>query len=180
MITDVPFELGLFQAPPEQLVAGTASIADALGLESALHDVESIGLQRIERLNRSYWPMPPGPSCRFLVSSCWAWRPRSLGCCRLPWQGISQRMWDLPWIRGESRCGLATVVPTRSTGFLAWKAGCEFRSGSTTRWLIVLLWQDGADVVQLAPSMGLATPMCFKAPLTSCMEPDPVWVSTFA
>lgn len=49
MITDVTFERSLFQEPPERFEAGTASIADAVGLESALDYVQRIGLQAIEQ-----------------------------------------------------------------------------------------------------------------------------------
>ena len=49
MITDVTFERSLFQEPPERFEAGTASIADAVALATALNFVERYGLPAIER-----------------------------------------------------------------------------------------------------------------------------------
>ncbi len=49
MIRDVTFERTLYQPAPERFEAGTASIADAVGLGAALDYVQRIGLENIAR-----------------------------------------------------------------------------------------------------------------------------------
>ncbi len=47
MISDVTFERTLYQEPPARFEAGTANIADAVGLSAALDYVSGIGLENI-------------------------------------------------------------------------------------------------------------------------------------
>jgi cysteine desulfurase/selenocysteine lyase len=47
MISDVTFERTLYRQPPEKFEAGTANIADAVGLGAALDYVNGIGIERI-------------------------------------------------------------------------------------------------------------------------------------
>ncbi|HXZ69471.1 MAG TPA: cysteine desulfurase, partial [Streptosporangiaceae bacterium] len=47
MIADVTLERSLYQGPPTKFEAGTANIADAIGLAAALRYVEQIGIERI-------------------------------------------------------------------------------------------------------------------------------------
>jgi cysteine desulfurase/selenocysteine lyase len=49
MIRDVTFERTLYQAAPTRFEAGTASIADAVGLGAALNWVDAVGLDNIAR-----------------------------------------------------------------------------------------------------------------------------------
>jgi cysteine desulfurase / selenocysteine lyase len=49
MIRDVTLERTLYQPPPARFEAGTASIADAIGLGAALDYVQRIGLHNIAR-----------------------------------------------------------------------------------------------------------------------------------
>jgi len=49
MIRDVTFERTLYQPAPARFEAGTASIADAVGLAAALDYVQRIGLENIAR-----------------------------------------------------------------------------------------------------------------------------------
>ncbi|MFI9503256.1 family 2A encapsulin nanocompartment cargo protein cysteine desulfurase [Nocardia sp. NPDC052566] len=49
MISDVTMERSLFQPPPGRFEAGTGSIADAVGLGSAIEYVEAIGMANIAR-----------------------------------------------------------------------------------------------------------------------------------
>lgn len=53
MIADVTFEKTLYQAPPERFEAGTANIADAVGLGAALTYVTSIGIENITRYEQN-------------------------------------------------------------------------------------------------------------------------------
>jgi cysteine desulfurase/selenocysteine lyase len=49
MIADVTFERTVYQAPPQRFEAGTANIADAIGLGAALDYVSAIGMDAINR-----------------------------------------------------------------------------------------------------------------------------------
>jgi len=53
MIVDVTFEKTVYQAPPTRFEAGTGNIADAVGLSAAIDYVNSIGIDNINRYERS-------------------------------------------------------------------------------------------------------------------------------
>ena len=53
MIVDVTFEKTVYQAPPTRFEAGTGNIADAVGLGAAIDYVNNIGIDNINKYERS-------------------------------------------------------------------------------------------------------------------------------
>ena len=160
MIRCVTFERTTYQHPPGRFEAGTASIADAAALATALDYVQRVGLAPIARYEHELWAMPPGRS-RACPACAWSarhpTRPASSRSCST---ATGPRTSAQRWTRRASRSAPVTTAPSRSCAATGWSRPSGRRWPCTTPAARSTSWSPRCAGSPPAPEVAGSAPMC--------------------